>query len=162
MTDLFVKTTLNHTISLEPKHINNLIDKTITAILKDELESKCIKYGYIKPNSIHILSRSLGNVLASQFNGSVIYNVSLSADICNPLEDDIIKAKISSINKMGVMAYVGDKDDPYISILLAKQHHIENDAFDKLKVEENIHVRVVGKRFEYGDSQISVIGVLDK
>ena len=62
---------------------------------------------------------------------------------------------------MGVMAYIGDKDEPYISILLAKQHHIENEAFDKLEIDDSINVKVIGKKFEYGDPQITVIGVLN-
>jgi DNA-directed RNA polymerase subunit E'/Rpb7 len=162
MSDLFVNTILNHTISLEPKYINNSIDETILDILKNELEGKCIKHGYVSPGSIKILSRSLGNVLTSQFNGSVVYNITLSAEICNPLEDSSIKGKINGINKMGVMAYVGNETSPYISILLAKQHHIENEAFNNLKIGETIKIKVLGKRYEYGDSHISVIGVLDK
>lgn len=161
MDDLFVNTTLNHTISLEPKHINSQIDATILEMLQNELEEKCIKHGYIKKNSIKILSRSLGNVLTSQFNGNSIYNITLSAKICNPLENSSIKAKINGINKMGVMAYVGDEQSPYISILMAKQHHIDNDKFNNLKINDIIKIKVLGKRYEYGDNQISVIGILD-
>ena len=162
MSDLFVNTVLKHTISLEPKYINNTLDDTILDIIKEELENKCIKYGYVKPGSISILSRSLGSVLASQFNGSVVYSLKLSAKICNPLENSIIKGTINAINKMGVMAYVGDKDSPYISILMAKQHHIDNEDFNNLKIGDTIKIKVLGKRYEYGDSQISVIGVLEK
>ena len=62
---------------------------------------------------------------------------------------------------MGVMAYVGDEQSPYISILMAKQHHIDNDKFNNLKINDIIKIKVLGKRYEYGDNQISVIGILD-
>ena len=34
-----------------------------------------------------------------------------------------------------------------------------NDEFDKLKVGNNIMVEVLGKRFDSGEDQISVIGL---
>ena len=54
----------------------------------------------------------------------------------------------------------GEGDVPPISVLLAKQHHIDNEVFDSLKVNSKIKVKIIGKRFEYGDNQINIIGVL--
>lgn len=161
METLFVKTTFNHSISLEPVDINNKIEDTILKKLKNELECICIKHGYVKKDSIKILNRSLGSVAASHFTGNIIYNVTLSADICNPLENSVIDAKILNINKMGVLAAAGEGNPPSLSILLAKQHHINNNAFDSLHIGKTIKVKVIGKRFEYGDNQISIIALLD-
>ena len=75
MDNLYTKISLKQTVSIVPREINNNIDNTLLKKIKDELEGKCIKEGYIKPNSIVITSRGLGKVLVSHFNGSIIYHV---------------------------------------------------------------------------------------
>jgi len=159
MNDLFIKTTINKSLSIEPKYINNQINDYILTNLKQKFEGKCLKYGYIKPNSIKIIKRSIGNVLSSHFNGNILYNIVFSVDVCNPLEGAIIDVQVKNINKMGILADTSDKESP-LNILLARQHHIENETFSNLKIGEAIQCKIIGKRFEYGDNQISVIATL--
>jgi DNA-directed RNA polymerase subunit E'/Rpb7 len=160
MDDIFIKSTINKSLSIEPKYINNQINDYILKRLKENFEGKCLKYGYIKPNSIKIIKRSIGNVLASHFNGNILYNIVFSVDVCNPLEGAIIDIQVKNINKMGVLADVSDEEDSPLNILLARQHHIDNETFSNLKIGEAIQCKIIGKRFEYGDNQISVIAVL--
>ena len=61
---------------------------------------------------------------------------------------------------MGILAGIEDEDTP-LNILLAKQHHIENAEFEDLKEGDNINIRVLGKKYEFGDSQIAIIGLLE-
>ena len=61
---------------------------------------------------------------------------------------------------MGVLAGIEDDDAP-LNILLAKQHHINNPEFEDLKVDDTITIRVLGKKYEFGDSQIAIIGLLE-
>jgi len=159
MNDLFIKTTINKSLSIEPKYINNQINDYILTNLKQKFEGKCLKYGYIKPNSIKIIKRSIGNVLSSHFNGNILYNIVFSVDICNPLEGAIIDVQVKNINKMGILADTSEKESP-LNILLARQHHIDNETFSNLKIGEAIQCKIIGKRFEYGDNQISVIATL--
>ena len=162
MDTLFTKTTIKKSLSVEAKHINNKINEYILQKLKNNFEGKCLKYGYIKPTSIKIIKRSAGNVLTSHLNGSVLYNVEFTADICNPLEGTIIEVQVKNKNKMGVLAgIIGDDNSP-LNILLARQHHINHlpTEFMELNVDDTISIKVIGKRFEYGDNQISIIGLL--
>jgi len=162
MDTLFTKTSIKKSLSVEAKHINNKLDDYILGKIKNNYEGKCLKYGYIKPNSIHIIKRSIGNVLTSHFNGSILYNVEFSADICNPLEGAIIEVQVKNKNKMGVLAGITDEDNSPLNILLARQHHINHlsNEFMALNVDDTISVKVIGKRFEYGDNKISIIGLL--
>ena len=64
-------------------------------------------------------------------------------------------------NKMGVLAEILGVDDSPLNILLAKQHHIDNPEFEDLKERDIIKIRVLGKRYEFGDSQITIIGLLE-
>jgi len=160
MDHFFIKHTINKSLSIEPKYINNQINDYILKRLKENFENKCLKYGYIKPNSIKIIKRSIGTVLASHFNGNILYNIEFSVDVCNPLEGAIIDIQVTNINKMGILGDVPNEEDSPLNILLARQHHIDNEAFQNLKIGEVIQGKIVGKRYEYGDSQISVIAVL--
>ena len=161
MDNLFVQNVIIRSVSVEPKYITNSLNDVILKKLKEQYEEKCSKDGYVKKNSIKILKRSLGKILASQFNGNVLYDVKFSAEICNPLEGAIIKAQVSNINKMGVLATVTSYADSPLNIILARQHHIDNESFSTLTVGSDIEIKIIGKRFEYGDSQISVIALLN-
>ena len=161
MTDIYHKNILDYTTSIVPKEINKNINITLTRKLKDDLEGKCIKEGYVKKDSIKIISRSLGEVLLSHFNGTILYHIKFQAEICNPLEGMIIDAQVTNINKMGALAEIEHQDISPVAILIAKQHHIDNVNFENLKKGDNIKVKVLGKRYEYGDTQISIIGLLN-
>ena len=96
------------------------------------MEGKCINDGYIKKGSVKIVSRGMGKILVSQFNGAVVFNVRYSADILNPLEGMIVSGKVINTNKMGVLCEGGEDDPAPLSIILARQHHIDNQTFEKL------------------------------
>jgi DNA-directed RNA polymerase subunit E'/Rpb7 len=161
MDDLFIKDTIVQSISVEPKYINNRIDDYILKRIKEKLEGKCIKNGYIKPGSIKILKRSMGKLVCSHFNGSVIYDIQISMDLCNPLKDTIIEVEVLNNNKMGILAGVPYDENTPLNILLPRQYHIDNDDFSKLSVGDLISIKIIGKRFEYGDTQISIIGIME-
>ena len=160
MDSLFTKDTIKKSIAIEPKYINNKLEDYILKRLKDTFENKCLKYGYIKPNSIKIIKRSIGCVLASHFNGNILYNIEFTVDVCNPLEGQIIDIVVKNINKMGILGGIPDDDESPLNILLARQHHLDNEAFLNLKEGEIIQGKIIGKRFEYGGDQISIIAVL--
>lgn len=153
---------LSITIGLSPNEINSGIDSTLNHKLRKQLEGKCIKEGYVIPGSIEIVSRSMGTAQLSHFNANFLYHIKYSANICNPVEGDIIDATITNINKMGILAFAGEGDPQPISILLAKQHHMDNPNFDKLREGYDIKVKIIGKRFDSGENQISIIGLLTK
>ena len=159
--DLFFKNEGTFSTVIHAQEISNNITEILNTKIKDELEGICVNDGYIKKNSIKIVSKSMGKMLVSFFNGMVSYTIKYVADVCNPLEGAIIKATVKNINKMGILAYGGDNmEESPINILLAVQHHQDNEHFSKLQEKDIIYVKILGKRFEYGDTQISIIGVL--
>ena len=62
---------------------------------------------------------------------------------------------------MGALAEIIGEDISPVAILIAKQHHIDNTNFENLQKGDDVEVKVLGKRFEYGDTQISIIGLLN-
>jgi hypothetical protein len=61
---------------------------------------------------------------------------------------------------MGILAGVPHEDNSPLNILLARQHHNNNKYYDKIQEKDIIKIKILGKRYEYGDTQISIIGVL--
>ena len=151
--------TLTTAIGLIPEELNSEIDNVLLDKLKESIENKCIKEGYVVPNTIKIIKRGLGTVLTSHFNGNVIYNINYSVQVCNPMIGNIINAKIVNLNKMGILANSGGENNP-LAILLAKQHHIDNELYESLNVGNNIKIKVIGIRFDKGESKINIIGTL--
>lgn len=161
MDDLFVSVKGNTSVRLEPRDLNSKMDDTILRHLKNENEGKCIKDGFVREKSIKILKRSFGTAQTSAFNGCMTVNVEYSMDICNPLQGAQMEVQAVNINKMGVLAGVPYEQSSPLNIMLAKQHHIDNEEFESIKLDDVFKVRVIGSRFEYGDTQISIIAVLE-
>jgi len=152
---------LSISLGLGADEINGNIENIILFKLKKQLEGKCIREGFVLPGSVEIVSRSAGTAQLSHFNANFIFHIQYSAKICNPVEGDIVEAEITNVNKMGILARAGEGDPPPLSILLAKQHHMNNDKFEKMREGYNIRVKIIGKRFDSGENQISIIGLLE-
>lgn len=143
--------------SISPKEMNNNINENLRNKIKAEVEGKCIREGYVKPGSVEIVNKSMGTMMMNHFNGTILYNVTYKCEVCDPKEGMIIECKVFNINKMGIVAYGANNA---LNILAAKQHHMEDENFSNIQENDIIHVKVIGVRKEYQDSQISIIGKL--
>jgi len=157
MENLYFRSVLRKKIILDAKYLNAKIDEYILSFLKNRIEGKCIHDGYVKPDSIRILKRSVGILSGSRFTGDITYEIAYSAEICNPVEGNIYECKVKKINnKSGIMASLGP-----LMISVGKQFHEENlEVFDTLKVGDTIKVIVLGKTFALNDKEIKVVGKL--
>ena len=156
---VYFKTILQDTIQITPKDLNKNIDQILLLNLRKKVEGKCIKNGYIKKDSIKIINRSTGYMNPAHFNGNVSYKVKYYAEICNPPINVIVICKISSINKMGITAYIEDKEVSPLNIMLANQHHLGNKEFFELQVGMFIKAQITAKDFGYNDDKILAIAI---
>ena len=53
---------LRDCVFLSARDINSKIDKTLLQKIKNDVEGKCIKAGFVMPDSVKIVSRSLGAI----------------------------------------------------------------------------------------------------
>ena len=160
--DIFTKNILSTTIQLGPSEYNSAIDETILAKLRNKVEGKCDSCGYINPGSCEIIKRSIGEFQQGQFNGSCVFHIMYSVDICNPVEGQIVKCVVKNINKMGLFCELSGTDDSPLTLILAKQHHLRSEKFEKIKINDIINVEIIGIKFDYNDTQISCIGKLSE
>ena len=137
--------------------MNKNIKKTIEDKLKKQLEKKCNVNGYVKPNSLHVVNFSSGSLRGS----SVEFTIVFQYKVCFPVEGNIVKCKVKNITKAGIRAEIVEKNEPTpMIIFIARDHHNDNDDFINIKENDNIDVKIIGKRFELNDTYISVIAEL--
>jgi DNA-directed RNA polymerase subunit E'/Rpb7 len=156
--DLYKTLLLEEFIYIKPIELNNKIDNIILSKLKRKVEGRCIKYGYIIPNSIEIKTRSLGMINNASFDGKTTYKINYTADVCNPTINQIIQCSVGNIDKSQVMCYIDDiPEKSPIEIYLFKHNHVGNVIFASLKEGDIINVKIGGSKWEFKDTQINSI-----
>jgi hypothetical protein len=151
-TKLFVTSLVHHKIKVPFNKIGNNMDVYFKKYAERELEGKCRKEGYIRPNSSTIVNYSTGLLKGD----SVVYDVVYSVDACFPYENMELMCKIKNITKIGIRGVISEKHNPIV--LFISREHNANKNFEDYEEGQTIRIRVIGHRFELNDEFISVIG----
>lgn len=153
--NVYMTNLLTRKIYLPFKYIGKNIIQNLERKLKFQLEGKCSIEGYIKPDSIKIISYSSG--LMQEEN--IVFEVAFECNVCCPVEGMLIKCNVKNITQAGIRAVLPGDISPVI-IYVSKDHHLNNKNFSNLKEDEEIIIRVIGQRYELNDKNVSVIGEL--
>ncbi len=115
-----------------------------------ELENKCTEYGYIKENSIKIISVSSGFLNPIIFVPFIEYKVLCSALIFKPNVNDIYLVDVLSINKIGIMCCIKYKHNNKtiipIKIIISK-HNQNVELLENIKIDDKIYIKIVCYKF---------------
>jgi DNA-directed RNA polymerase subunit E'/Rpb7 len=155
MEDIYFNCLLNRKIIIEPKYLNKNIDQCIEKYLKQKIEGLCIHEGYVKPDSIKILKKSIGMLIGSRFTGDVTYDIAYTANICNPVVGNVIECNVKFINKLGILCTNGP-----INIIIGRQFHTNEDELNSINTGDLIKVEVIAKKFYLNDREIKIIAKL--
>lgn len=155
MENIFFKCILTKKIIVQSKYLNENINQYIFEHLKNKVEGICINEGYIKPDSIVILKKSIGMLLGSKFTGDITYNIAYTADVCNPVIGNVLECKVKFINKLGILGNNGP-----ITIIVGKQFHTNDESLSHIKENDIIKVEVIAKKFSLNDKEIKIIAKL--
>ena len=132
---------------------DELLRKMINDRLTNDLEGKCGENGYIKHDSINVISLS-GGYCHEQY---IVFDVVYECMACCPVDGMIIECVAREVTESaGVRAELDDIHNP-LKIYIARDHHIKNELFHTIVVGDTIRVRVFGSRYELNDKYISVI-----
>tara|TARA_B100000424_G_C22931634_1_gene495561 strand:+ start:328 stop:1239 length:912 start_codon:yes stop_codon:yes gene_type:complete len=155
--ELYSEVLDNSKILLDFKEVNKNIKTIIEQKLKSKYEKKCNIKGYVKNNSIKVINFSSGALRGGRIEFTILFQYK----VCYPVEGTIINCKVKNVTKAGIRAEIVEKNEPTpLVIFIARDHNNNNDDFITIKEDENIDVKIIGKRFELNDSYISVIGEL--
>ena len=138
----------------------------INFTLKSKLENVCGKYGYVLPDSINIIKRSIGKLVIHDGVSMIQYNLTYKMKTIYPNKGDIYDAEINNITKMGIISYFysnseGTHDLKNSPLLIITPHpYIEDISIYKPGMK--IKIEVLDKRIKYRSKQIQVVGKIVK
>ena len=170
MTNYYNSEILTEKIQINFNEINTKdINTKIYSILKNKVENKCYKSGYIIQNSVKIINKTLGKIVNYDSNSMIEYNIRFSVKIIKPTIDDIIECYISEKNKLGILAYIKYKDimengnnnginESPLLIIIPLETINDIDKYDT-----NMKIKVVVKatRVKFDANKIQVIGNIE-
>ena len=148
---IYSKNMLSRKIVLPFTSVGSNLNEILKEKLEEDLYNKCCKEGYIKTDSIRIVSYSSGIIQENNVNFDVLFECL----ICHPIEGQIIKCKVENITRAGIRAIYFKETKSPITIFIARDHHYDNKYFSTIKEEDVILIKVIGIRYELNDETIS-------
>jgi len=153
----YISSILNMKIVLPIVEVGKNVKQNLERIIVSKTEGKCIVEGFIRPDSVHILTYSSGKVLS----GLVEFQVTFECMVCHPVDGMLVESICKTVTKAGIHTEVIDKNGNVpITVFIARDHHINNNKFEKVVENGKLLVSVIGIRFELNDSNICAIGKL--
>ena len=146
---------LSDKLEINFKNINSEIYNTLQKIIKKKVEGICIDEGFVKQDSVNLISYSSGELYAN----NVMFDVVYECLVANTVESMTFDCVVKSITKVGIRAEINEAVSPFV-IFIARDHHFNNELFSKINENDIINVRVLGQRFELNNKFISVIAEL--
>lgn len=123
--------------------------------LQTKLEGRCSLHGWVKQNSLKIISRSMGYVEKGRFTGDIVYHIQCEASVYNPPSGIIVQGEVIRKNKMGM--YVNYEDA--LRIILPRDLHIGDETYDTINIGDRVSVEIKKSRFQVNDEFILSVGL---
>ena len=148
------KNTIQHTtIQVLPQHMNSDIMSNMELILKQKVENKCNKYGYI--DKVHTIDK--------YYEGNLDYQCRM----CLPIESTMIIARVHNINSELIILSNGPivifipKDNIDTNIWSITNNITHKDKDQILKIDDYVKVIIDKIKINQNDTQIKSIGILN-
>ena len=153
----YIASILNMKIVLPIVEVGKNIKQNLERMIVSKTEGKCVVEGFIRPQSVRILTYSSGKVVS----GLVEYQVTFECMVCHPVDGMVVQSVCKTVTKAGIHTEVIDKNGNVpITVFIARDHHINNHKFEKVVENAKLEVSIIGIRFELNDSNICAIGKL--
>lgn len=165
-------------VTLTPRDLANPkinIEKAVQGKLAEKIEAKCSLHGWVVPNTVKVLSRSMGYVEKGRFTGDIVFHVQAQASVLNPASSSHLVCEVTGNNMMGMyVTYrtnkkVLDRKTKAVSnvlvdaikVILPRDLHIGDEAFSKIQIGEKVKVEIKKSRFQVNDAFILSVGVFE-
>jgi DNA-directed RNA polymerase subunit E'/Rpb7 len=147
-------------ITLTPRELNKVsktmpIDSLILEKVQRELEGKCSQHGWVIPQSLKLLSRSLCHCEAGRFTGAMTTWVQAEGGVYYPVDGMEMEAEVVKKNKMGMFVLYNDA----IQVMVPRDLHLENEEYHEAGIGDKIRVEIKKSRFQVNDPYILSVGV---
>jgi len=134
------------------KNLMQTLEDTITRMVG----GKCIVEGYVKPDTIRIITFSSGLVKGD----NVIFDVVFNCEVCYPVAGMNLNCIAKNITKAGIRAESADEQPSPFVLFIARDHYYASEYFNSIEENEKFIATVVATRFELNDTYVSIIAQL--
>lgn len=154
---IYNKNILTRKVHMNINEIGSNLQQNLERKLVSMLEEKCAVEGFIKKNSINLLTYSSGTV----GHRNIEFNTSFECLVCKPVEGMIVANCIVKNNtKAGIRAELKDENPSPLIIFVSRDHNYKNENFSKVNENDIIRVKIIGIRYELNDTSICAIAEL--
>jgi DNA-directed RNA polymerase subunit E'/Rpb7 len=143
-------------VILKPEQLMN-IDESIFKNLVQRFGNTYIEVGYVYAETIKVLQRTMLAIVPNKFTADVYTDVKFSATVKNPIRGNLIKGRISGINKAGFLII----DHPFYINVLIEQH--ENKLlFKDLKRDDEVAVVILATKHDPSKKIVMINAVFEE
>lgn len=155
---VYIRSILNMKIALLVTEVGRNLTQNLEHLIRKKTEGKCIAEGFIRPNSVKVISYSSGLIKDDHIEFVVVYECM----VCYPVKDMVVTCTVSEVTKAGIHAFVKDidSDNVPITVFVSRDHHSTSKYFNSIKENAVIEARIIGVRFELNDPSITTIAAL--
>jgi len=153
---LYVREIIHHKICLPFSEINyhQCMSEQLTQFVSNQISGKCIPEGFVKSQSCHLQSYSIGTFSA----GNIVFHLDVECMMCSPKEGDIMHCIAKTVTQAGIRAHACTEPSPVVIYISREMQESQSRTMDSVKPGDRLVVRVIGKRFELNDKHVSIIG----
>ncbi len=163
---LFRPVYLDQRIPLTPTEFREAaedVDAYLLKKLRKRLEEQCCTHGYVRGGSTQILARSMGQAEHCRFTGDFLYHCKVRVLSYLPEAGQVVDAQVMLVNKSGAYVLIVDQGrvTEAMRILLPRDLHLGNTAFDALEKDQVVRARILKPRFKANDPFINAVGLFE-
>ena len=160
MSNFEKKQLITNTLLVESKDIlsKKNIDGYLKYILKKKYEPKCNNNGYIIPDSLELIQRSIGKIVSIDNKNYTKYEVTYKIKSIIPCVGDLFDCIISSNTKMGIIGYLEFNNTTIETspLLFIVPKEFLNET-KKYEVGNKMNVKVLDIRIKFMSDQMQII-----
>lgn len=164
----FVNIELHSVVPIQPYQMNNELYLHLKNNLKHQVENKCNNIGYIcRVNEI--VNYDIGYIEPEDFTGNVLFDVTFNAQICIPIKNTNIVAKIESIHKQLIIANNGPIKCIIKTNDINNEHFLVSPQNNKIIIRSNnvplnmndyVVINIRSQKSYVGEDKIGVMGYI--
>jgi len=153
-------------VNLRPEDLNRIDgDTTVVTLLeqkiKNRLENKCSEHGFVVPNTVKLISHSVGYFEPARFTGDAVYYVKAEGMVLYPADGIIVDGEVIRKNKMGL--YLNYRDGLRIQVPRDLNLTEElKEEFETVEIGDVVRVNLKKSLFQINDEYILTNGLFIK
>jgi len=152
---------LDERVALTSTEVNQIhksedIHDLLVTKLKERHESKCNANGYVRPDSVELIARSMGMAENGRYTGNLLYDCKMKCEVLYPKGGLVMDVLVIKVTKMGVYSVFEEA----IRVLVPRDIHLGNVEFDTIQEGDMIKIRLERSEMKTNAPFIMAVGTL--